>query len=207
MPVDRAMLRLSCDLVLTSRTSRMVGDVGCGSGQLTSYVAGRRLEPHAIDPSPEMVRVARRDHPGRRRPPCRPAWSSTSTGRSDEEVVRQLVAAGFRLLFSGRRPATPPHPARARGTRSPAALVGLGVGGGGAQDGSCGRPGKCADSMRGRPGVDSACRATSTNPAECDRNDEDQVRRMPAYSAREPAVWAVITGVNPARGMARGDLW
>jgi ubiquinone/menaquinone biosynthesis C-methylase UbiE len=64
MPIDRAVLGLFCDLVLESGSSRRVGDVGCGSGRLAPFVAGRGLEPHGVDLSPEMVRIARRDYPG-----------------------------------------------------------------------------------------------------------------------------------------------
>lgn len=62
LPVDRAVLDLFCTLVLD--VGSVVGDVGCGPGCLTPYLAARGLEPHGVDLSPEMVRVARRDHPG-----------------------------------------------------------------------------------------------------------------------------------------------
>jgi SAM-dependent methyltransferase len=64
MPIDRAVLGLFCDLVLESGSSKRVGDVGCGSGRLMPFVAGRGLEPHGVDLSPEMARIARRDYPG-----------------------------------------------------------------------------------------------------------------------------------------------
>jgi ubiquinone/menaquinone biosynthesis C-methylase UbiE len=62
LPVDRAVLDLFCTLVLDA--GRSVADVGCGPGALVPYLAARGLEPHGVDLSAEMVRVARRDHPG-----------------------------------------------------------------------------------------------------------------------------------------------
>lgn len=62
LPVDRAVLGLFCTLVRGIGTA--VADVGCGPGALVPYLAAGGLEPHGVDLSPEMVRVARRDHPG-----------------------------------------------------------------------------------------------------------------------------------------------
>ncbi len=62
LPVDRAVLDLFCTLVVD--VGREVADVGCGPGALTGHLVDRGLEPHGVDLSPEMVRVARRDHPG-----------------------------------------------------------------------------------------------------------------------------------------------
>ena len=62
MPVDRAVLDLFCTLVLD--VGREIADVGCGPGALTPYLVARGLEPHGVDLSPEMIRVARRDRPG-----------------------------------------------------------------------------------------------------------------------------------------------
>jgi len=62
LPVERAVIDLFCTLVLD--VGPVVGDVGCGPGCLTPYLAARGLQPHGVDLSPEMVRVARRDHPG-----------------------------------------------------------------------------------------------------------------------------------------------
>lgn len=79
IPSERAVLGLFCDLVLTSGAAGASGgsgapgasgadlavaDVGCGSGRLAPWLTGRGLRPHGVDLSPEMVRVARRDHPG-----------------------------------------------------------------------------------------------------------------------------------------------
>ncbi len=62
LPVDRAVLDLFCTLVLD--VGRSVADVGCGPGAIVPYLAARGLDPQGVDLSPEMVRVARRDHPG-----------------------------------------------------------------------------------------------------------------------------------------------
>jgi ubiquinone/menaquinone biosynthesis C-methylase UbiE len=64
MPADRAMLDLFSDVTLAADLGTSVGDVGCGTGRLEPYLAARGLTPRGIDLSPEMVRVARRDHPG-----------------------------------------------------------------------------------------------------------------------------------------------
>ncbi|MFC4942639.1 class I SAM-dependent methyltransferase [Pseudonocardia sp. GCM10023141] len=65
MPVDRAVLGLFREWVLEAGgPGAAVGDIGCGSGRLAPYLAAAGLAPHGVDLSPEMVRVARRDHPG-----------------------------------------------------------------------------------------------------------------------------------------------
>jgi SAM-dependent methyltransferase len=64
MPAERAVLGLFCDLTLAAGLGTGVGDVGCGTGRLAPYLAARGLCPRGIDLSPEMIRVARRDHPG-----------------------------------------------------------------------------------------------------------------------------------------------
>ena len=64
MPVEQAVLGLFCDLTRAAGLGTDVGDVGCGTGRLEPYLAARGLTPHGIDLSPEMIRVARRDHPG-----------------------------------------------------------------------------------------------------------------------------------------------
>jgi len=63
-PVERAILGLFCELTVAAGLGASVGDVGCGTGRLAPYLAGRGLVPHGVDLSPEMVRVARRDYPG-----------------------------------------------------------------------------------------------------------------------------------------------
>ena len=64
MPAERAVLGLFCDLILTAGLGASVVDAGCGTGRLEPYLAARGLSPGGIDLSPEMIRVARRDHPG-----------------------------------------------------------------------------------------------------------------------------------------------
>jgi len=57
-PYDRAMLDLFAELV----TGR-VGDLGCGPGRITTYLAGLGLDAFGIDLSPEMVAIARETYP------------------------------------------------------------------------------------------------------------------------------------------------
>jgi SAM-dependent methyltransferase len=64
MPAERAVLGLFCDLILAAGLGTDVGDIGCGSGRLEPHLAARGLCPRGIDLAPEMIRVARRDHPG-----------------------------------------------------------------------------------------------------------------------------------------------
>jgi SAM-dependent methyltransferase len=59
-PYDRSMLDLFAELVVRGR----VGDLGCGPGRITTYLAGRGLDAFGIDLSPEMVAVARSSYPG-----------------------------------------------------------------------------------------------------------------------------------------------
>lgn len=62
LPAERAVLGLFAELVRPLGTE--IGDVGCGAGRLAPILAGYGLQPRGVDLSPEMVRVARRDHPG-----------------------------------------------------------------------------------------------------------------------------------------------
>lgn len=64
MPAERAVLGLFCELTLAAGLGTSVGDIGCGTGRLAPYLAAKGLSPRGIDLSPEMIRVARRDHPG-----------------------------------------------------------------------------------------------------------------------------------------------
>lgn len=59
-PWDRAMLDVFASLV----PSGLVGDLGCGPGRITGYLAGRGLDVFGVDLSPAMVEVARRECPG-----------------------------------------------------------------------------------------------------------------------------------------------
>ncbi len=63
MPADRAILGMFCDLALAADLGTDIGDIGCGTGRLTPYLAAKGLTPRGIDLSPEMIRVARRNHP------------------------------------------------------------------------------------------------------------------------------------------------
>ena len=62
-PWDRAMLGTFAELV---GTKGPVGDLGCGPGRLTGYLASLGLDVFGVDLSPSMVEVARRAHPGLR---------------------------------------------------------------------------------------------------------------------------------------------
>ena len=64
MPGDRALLGLFCELTLGAGIGAEVADVGCGTGRLEPFLAGRGLAPRGFDLSPEMIRVARREQPG-----------------------------------------------------------------------------------------------------------------------------------------------
>jgi ubiquinone/menaquinone biosynthesis C-methylase UbiE len=64
MPIERAVLDLFGELTLAAGVGNSVADVGCGTGRLIPYLAGRGLAPRGVDLSPGMVEVARRDHPG-----------------------------------------------------------------------------------------------------------------------------------------------
>jgi SAM-dependent methyltransferase len=63
LPAERAVLGLFGDLTRAADLGTTVGDIGCGAGRLEPYLAARGLAPRGIDLSPEMIRVARRDHP------------------------------------------------------------------------------------------------------------------------------------------------
>ncbi len=58
-PVDRALYRLFAELT----GDGVVGDVGCGPGHITAYLAERGLRPLGVDPSPGMIEVARKRYP------------------------------------------------------------------------------------------------------------------------------------------------
>ncbi|HEV7203085.1 MAG TPA: class I SAM-dependent methyltransferase [Jatrophihabitans sp.] len=63
MPVERAVLNLFAELVVAADIGLEVADVGCGTGRLAPYLAGRGLAPRGVDLSPIMIETARRDHP------------------------------------------------------------------------------------------------------------------------------------------------
>jgi SAM-dependent methyltransferase len=59
----RAVFSLFADLVRASGDGP-VADVGCGPGHFTGFLRGCALDAYGVDLSPEMVRIAGRDHPG-----------------------------------------------------------------------------------------------------------------------------------------------
>ncbi|WP_084093782.1 class I SAM-dependent DNA methyltransferase [Amycolatopsis rifamycinica] len=62
-PWDRAVLTTFAELV---GGNGPVGDLGCGPGRLTGYLASLGLDVFGVDLSPGMVDAARRAHPGLR---------------------------------------------------------------------------------------------------------------------------------------------
>ena len=62
-PWDRMMLDTFAELV---GTTGPVGDLGCGPGRVTGYLAARGLDVFGVDLAPGMVAQARQDHPGLR---------------------------------------------------------------------------------------------------------------------------------------------
>jgi SAM-dependent methyltransferase len=61
-PYLRASLTLFAELVLGAGGGP-VADVGCGPGYVTRYLHDAGVDAFGIDLSPEMVAIARRDHP------------------------------------------------------------------------------------------------------------------------------------------------
>jgi len=63
-PVDRALYGCFAELVRElAGAGRPVGDVGCGPGHVSRYLAGLGLDVIGVDVSPAMIRVARLRHP------------------------------------------------------------------------------------------------------------------------------------------------
>ena len=63
MPEEQAVLGLFCERTRAAGADTSVADIGCGPGWLEPFLAARGLSPRGVDLSPEMIRVARRDHP------------------------------------------------------------------------------------------------------------------------------------------------
>lgn len=61
-PYHHAVLGLFADLV-GAGGGGTVGDLGCGPGHVTNYLAGLGLDAFGLDLSPEMVALAREAHP------------------------------------------------------------------------------------------------------------------------------------------------
>jgi SAM-dependent methyltransferase len=62
---DRALLTAFADLVHADGGGP-VADLGCGTGRVTAYLAAAGLDVAGVDLSPEMLAIARRNHPGLR---------------------------------------------------------------------------------------------------------------------------------------------
>ncbi|WP_067532825.1 class I SAM-dependent methyltransferase [Nocardia crassostreae] len=62
-PFDRAMLEVFAAHIREGAPGP-VADLGCGPGRLTTYLRDLGLEVFGLDLSPEMIRLARIDHPG-----------------------------------------------------------------------------------------------------------------------------------------------
>ncbi len=62
MPCLRASLTLYAELV-DAAGGGPVADVGCGPGYVTGYLHDAGMDAFGIDLSPEMIAIARRDHP------------------------------------------------------------------------------------------------------------------------------------------------
>ncbi|GAA5063355.1 class I SAM-dependent DNA methyltransferase [Nocardia callitridis] len=62
LPLERAMLAAFAELV-RSHNVGPIADIGCGPGYLTAYLNALGPSTFGIDLSPEMITLARRDHP------------------------------------------------------------------------------------------------------------------------------------------------
>jgi SAM-dependent methyltransferase len=62
MPYLRASLALFAELVHGAGGGPVL-DVGCGTGYVTGYLHDAGVAAFGIDLSPEMIAIARRDHP------------------------------------------------------------------------------------------------------------------------------------------------
>jgi len=79
-------------LVVLADDVRLAGggpvvDIGCGPGQVTAYLHGLGVDAFGIDLSPEMIAVARRDHPD-----LRFEVGSMTDLRLDDASVAGLIA-------------------------------------------------------------------------------------------------------------------
>ncbi|MFE3719290.1 class I SAM-dependent methyltransferase [Streptomyces cyaneofuscatus] len=67
-PLERGVLAVFAELAAAGGGGLPVADVGCGTGRVTAHLSelGLGLDVFGIDLSPQMLAVARRDHPGLR---------------------------------------------------------------------------------------------------------------------------------------------
>lgn len=66
VPLDRAVIAGFAEEVERSGGPRTIGDLGCGTGRVTSHLRSIGAEAFGVDLSPGMVAVARGAHPGLR---------------------------------------------------------------------------------------------------------------------------------------------
>ncbi|TDE34285.1 class I SAM-dependent methyltransferase [Actinomadura sp. 6K520] len=64
LPVDRALIAAFAELVRGGGAP--VADLGCGPGHVTAHLASLGLPAFGVDLSPEMIALAREEHPGLR---------------------------------------------------------------------------------------------------------------------------------------------
>jgi trans-aconitate methyltransferase len=102
-----------CDLV--EKKNPVILEIGCGPGNITRYLSGRRpdFEIHAIDVAPDMVRLAQRNNPSAhvKVMDCRDLSSLSATYDAivigfcipylSAEDCRTLISACARLLNRG----------------------------------------------------------------------------------------------------------
>jgi SAM-dependent methyltransferase len=60
-PLDRGLLRAFSE---QAGNGELVADIGCGPGHVAGFLAELGITVRGIDLSPEMIRIARRRHPG-----------------------------------------------------------------------------------------------------------------------------------------------
>ncbi|MEU0235100.1 MULTISPECIES: methyltransferase domain-containing protein [unclassified Streptomyces] len=66
VPLDRAVIAGFAEEVERSGGPRTIGDLGCGTGRVTSHLRSIGAEAFGVDLSPGMVAVARETYPGLR---------------------------------------------------------------------------------------------------------------------------------------------
>ena len=64
-PLERAMLAAFAELVRGAGAGA-VADLGCGPGRVTAYLHSLGLAAYGVDLSPQMIALARQEHPGLR---------------------------------------------------------------------------------------------------------------------------------------------